>query len=136
MSARAKRLEYSASVDRSGRISTGGQAPLRLAEAWSPEALVLAGLARCTIASLAYHARRANLTAAVRAEARGAVTKRDDDGRYAFVELECDLDAELEPAPAGEELAALLSKAERDCFVGASLTVATRYRWRVNGEDV
>ena len=31
------------------------------------------------------------------------------------------------------ELAALLAKAERDCFVGASLKPSPRYRWRVNG---
>ena len=44
-----------------------------------------------------------------------------------------ELDLELDPAPPGEELAALLAKAERDCFVGASLKPSPRYNWRVNG---
>lgn len=42
----------------------------------------------------------------------------------------------MEPVPPGDELAALIAKAERDCFVGASLDPPPRYRWRVNGEDV
>ncbi|MFN2468324.1 MAG: OsmC family protein [Gaiellaceae bacterium] len=133
---RAKRFEYAASVDRAGRISAEGGAPLALAEEWSPEALVLAGLGRCILTSLGYHARRAGLDAVGAAGAAGAVTKREADGRYAFVEIQCRLDVDLEPAPPGEELQALLAKAERDCFVSASLTVAPRYVWRVNGEDV
>jgi len=44
--------------------------------------------------------------------------------------------SELEPEPSAEELRALVAKAERDCFVGASLTVKPAYRWRVNGADV
>ena len=44
---------------------------------------------------------------------------REDDGRFAFVEIEVRLDVELTPAPA--DLEALLAKAERDCFIGASL---------------
>jgi hypothetical protein len=45
------------------------------------------------------------------------------------VEVDVDVDVRLEPAPAREELAALLAKAERDCFIGASLTVRPTYRW-------
>jgi len=29
----------------------------------------------------------------------------------------------------------LVAKAERDCFVGASLTVKPEYRWLVNGQN-
>lgn len=133
---RAKRFEYAAAVDRTGRISAEGRPPVELGEAWMPEHLVLAGLARCTLTSLAYHASRAGLGLAASASASGAVTKREEDGRYAFVEVECRLDVELDPAPSAEELAALLAKAERDCFVGASLTAPPRYRWRVNGEEM
>ncbi len=61
------------------------------------------------------------------------MTKRESDGRYAFVEIGVELDVELEPAPPGEELRALLDQAERDCFVGASLTAQPSYRWRANG---
>jgi len=47
--------------------------------------------------------------------------------------LTVDLDVELEPAPPEDELRQLLAQAERDCFVGASLTVKPTYRWSVNG---
>jgi len=57
------------------------------------------------------------------------VTKRKGDGRYAFVEIGCAIDAELSPRT--NEVDDLLLKAERDCFVGASLTVEPRYDWRV-----
>jgi hypothetical protein len=63
--------------------------------------------------------------------ARGLITKRDSDGRYAFVEIECTIDIELDPPPPGPDLAALLEKAERDCFVAASLTVQPTYDWRL-----
>jgi hypothetical protein len=70
------------------------------------------------------------------ASAVGMVTKRETDGRYAFVEVECRLDVQLDPLPGGEQLTGLLALAERDCFVGASLTESPRYEWRVNGEVV
>jgi hypothetical protein len=70
------------------------------------------------------------------AVAEAVVTKREEDGRYALVEVECGLDVELEPLPEGEALAELLALAERDCFIGASLTAPPRYEWRVNGEVV
>lgn len=133
---RAKRFEYAAAVDRAGRVSAEGGPPAALGDEWSPEALVLAGLARCTLKSLSYHARRDDRDVAGRAAASGVVTRRDSDGRYAFVEIRCDLDVDLEPPSPGDELPALLVKAERDCFVSASLTAPTLYRWRVNGEDV
>jgi hypothetical protein len=68
------------------------------------------------------------------AEARGEVTQRTTDGRYAFVRVRVDLDVRLDPPP--DNVRELLSKAERDCFVGASLTARPRYRWTVNGEEV
>lgn len=135
-SAKAKRLEFAAAVDRAGRISVEGGAPVELPEAWAPEHLLLAALARCSLASLAYHARRASLDLASSASAAGSVTRREEDGRYAFVEIECRIDAELDPAPTADELAAVLAKAERDCFVGASLTAKPRYRWTVNHQEV
>ncbi len=61
------------------------------------------------------------------------MTRRESDGRYAIVEAELELAVELEPQPGGEQLAELLAKAERDCFVGASLRVEPAYRWTVNG---
>jgi hypothetical protein len=38
----------------------------------------------------------------------------------------------LTPKPGDDELAELLAKAERDCFIGASLTVKPTYRWTAN----
>jgi organic hydroperoxide reductase OsmC/OhrA len=130
---RAKRFEYSASVERDGRLLGRDDAPLELPEGWSPEHLVLAGLGRCTLKSLVHHAEFAGVTVHGGARASGVVTRREEDGRYAFVEIECQLDVELNPAPDGAELAELLALAERDCFIGASLTVTPRYEWRVNG---
>jgi organic hydroperoxide reductase OsmC/OhrA len=132
----ARRFSYAAAVDRAGRVFAEGGAPVALGEEWSPEALVLAGLARCTLKSLAYHAAREGRDVAAEASAAGVVTRRDDDGRYAFVELRCEVDVEVDPPPPGDELLALLAKAERDCFVSASLAIPTEYRWRVNGTEV
>lgn len=132
----AKRFEYAASVDRAGRVSAEGSPPVALGEEWPPEALVLAGLARCTLKSLGYHARRENRDAVGSAAAEGAVTRRESDGRYAFVAVRCALNVDIDPSPVGDELLALLAKAERDCFISASLTVSTDYRWRVNGGEV
>ena len=129
-----KEFRYAVAQDRAGRVSADGESELELAAAWTPEHLVLAGLVRCTLESLRYHARRAGLDFVARAAGSGRVTKREDDGRYAFVELTVDLDLELEPEP--DELEALLAKAERDCFVGASLTTEPAYRWRVNGRPL
>ena len=69
------------------------------------------------------------------ASASGVVTKREEDERYAFVEIDCRLEVELERELPGDELHALVTKSERDCFVGASLTAKPSYRWRVNGSD-
>ena len=131
-----KRFEYAASLDGQGRLLAGGGSPLEPGAEWSPEHLVLAGLMRCTLKSLTHHAEQRSVSVRGGAVAEAVVTKRDGDGRYAFVEVECGLDVELEPLPGGEALAELLGLAERDCFVGASLTARPRYEWRVNGEVV
>ena len=131
-----RRFTYTAAVDRDGRLLADGGAPLQPDDGWSPEHLVLAGLLRCTLKSLAFHAGRASVHVEGSAAADGVVTKRETDDRYAFVEVECGLDVELEPLPEGAQLSQLLELAERDCFVGASLTAKPRYEWRVNGEVV
>jgi len=132
----ARRFEYAASLDREGRLLAGGGSPLEPGEDWTPEHLVLAGLMRCTLKSLRFHAEQRSVSVRGGAVAEAVVTKREEDGRYAFVEVECGLDVELEPLPEGEALVELLALAERDCFVGASLIVAPRYEWRVNCEVV
>jgi organic hydroperoxide reductase OsmC/OhrA len=131
----AKTFSYAVSLDRDWTATSDeGGSPLANEEAWSPEHLVLAGLARCTLTSLRYHASRLGVEIAGSADARGEVTQRDTDGRYAFVRLKVELDVVLEPTL--ENVRELISKAERDCFVGASLTAKPRYRWTVNGEEL
>ena len=123
-----KRLEYSVS-ERSGT-------PAHAEPDWTAEHHLLAGLARCTLSSLVYYAKRANVSASGSADASGVVTRRDSDGRFAFVETHVALDVQVEPALAGEELTKLLDSAEWGCFVGASLTAKPTYEWRVNGDPV
>jgi organic hydroperoxide reductase OsmC/OhrA len=136
MAAKAKEFRYAIGLDRAGRVTADGRAPLQLDPAWTPEHLLLAGLVRCTLQSLRFHADHEGVDFVASASAAAMVTKRPEDGRYAFVELEVELELKIEPAPVGDELRALLAKAERDCFVGASLKPAPRYRWRVNGASL
>jgi uncharacterized OsmC-like protein len=131
---KAKEFRYELELDRAGRLTANGRAPLDLDTAWTPEHLVLAGLVRCTLQSLRYHADRAGVDFVASAGATARVTKRGDDERYAFVEIAADIDLQMEPLP--DELRSLLDKAERDCFVGASLRPSPHYRWRVNGVAV
>jgi uncharacterized OsmC-like protein len=131
----AKTFEYGASVDREGRVMAEGSAALQPPEAWTPEHLVLAGLMRCTLDSLRFHASRAGVEVEGTATADAKVTQRED-GRYGFVDVEVDLDIDLTPPLGGDKLVELLDLAERDCFVGASLTSPPKYEWRVNGELV
>jgi organic hydroperoxide reductase OsmC/OhrA len=131
--ARAKVLEFAASIDAEGRLAAEDCRSLELPSEWTAEHLLLAALLRCSLTSLRYHAKRAGIDAAGGGEATGTITQRETDGRYAFVEIEADLQVTLEPEPAGEALAELLVKAERDCFIGASLAVKPAYRWSVNG---
>jgi organic hydroperoxide reductase OsmC/OhrA len=131
----AKTFSYAVSVDRNGRAhSEEGGSPIPEEEAWSPEHLVLAGLARCILTSLEYHAKRDQIEVSGSTEARGEVTQRDTDGRYAFVHIKVDADVTLDPKPGA--VRELVAKAERDCFVGASLTARPRYHWTVNGEEL
>jgi organic hydroperoxide reductase OsmC/OhrA len=134
---RAKRLEYGVSMDRDWTLwSDLGGDPIPKQDAWEAEHLLFAGLVRCVLTSLGYHARRAGVEVRSSGAARGVVTKRDEDGRYAVVEVGVSLDVELGTPFVREDLLALLAKAERDCFVGASLTAAPRYGWTVNGEEI
>jgi uncharacterized OsmC-like protein len=131
----AKTFSYAVSVDRDGTArSEEGGSPLAEEEAWSPEHLVLVGLARCILTSLDYHARRGEIAVKGSTEARGEVAQRDTDGRHAFVHIRVDVDVTLDPKPQSSR--ELVAKAERDCFVGASLTARPRYHWTVNGEEL
>ena len=91
---------------------------------------VLAGLARCTLTSLRYHCVRADHPHVERVRARNGDETRL--GRApAFVETAFDGEVSFEPRPDEPTIAELLAKAERDCFVGASLTAPPVYSWRV-----
>ena len=133
---RPKRIEYAVALDDDGRLTAEGREPILPPEPWTPEHLVLAGLALCSVTALRYHTRRAELGLAASASASGAVSRREEDGRFAFVQLECRIQAELDPPPADEVLTALLQRAERGCFIGASLTPKPRYSWVVNGKEI
>jgi uncharacterized OsmC-like protein len=135
MAVGARTFTYAVSLDSAWTATSGeGGTPIPSEEAWSPEHLVLVGLARCTLTSLRYHAQAGGLELTASADASGTVTRRDSDDRYAFVQIAVELDVRLEPA--SPEVRELLARAERDCFVGASLTLKPDYRWIVNGEEV
>src|SRR5262249_30400794 len=114
MSTRAKSFDYAVDVDEaSDARSARGGAPLRKDEEhWAPEHLVLAGLARCSLTSLRYHCRRAGVELSSRASARGTVTRREEDGRFAFVEIAVQADVAFEPKPDAATVAELLMKGE------------------------
>ena len=131
----AKRREYEISLEPSGRMLADGHAPLEVASAWTPEHLALAALARCTLSSLEHQTERREMRMSGSASAAGAVARREEDGRYAFVEITCRLDVQLDPVPKDGELRKLLHLAERGCFIGSSLTASPRYEWHVNGQQ-
>jgi len=101
------------------------------APAWTPEHLLLAGLVRCSLESLRFHAKRAGIeVTTAEGSANAHVAKREGDGRYAVVEANVTLAVQLVPMP--DDASELLAKAERDCFVGGSLTAKPVYRWTVS----
>src|SRR5690348_1002336 len=118
---RAKVFEYDVELDRGGRLTIPGGGQFVTPEGWSADHLLLAALVRCSIDSFAYHARRAGHTITGTGSAHGTVTKTEGDGRYRFVSISARLDVQLTPRTTDPE--PLIVKAERDCFVGASLVV-------------
>jgi organic hydroperoxide reductase OsmC/OhrA len=123
-----KRLEYA--------VEEESGSPPRAEPDWTAEHLLLAALARCSLKSLEFYGKRVNVRVSGRAGANGVVTRREDDGRYAFVETRVELDVRVDPPIEGEQLRDLLDRAEQGCFIGASLTASPRYEWRVNGEAI
>ena len=138
MNVRVRQFSYAVSLDRewAARSALGGTTIPNEEEEWTPEHLVLAGLCRCTLTSFRYHARRAGHEPIASGSAHGIVTRREEDGRFAFVQIRVALDVVLEPPSSRDELAELILKGERDCFVGASLTEKPAYHWTVNGEEL
>jgi uncharacterized OsmC-like protein len=126
---RPKVFDYAVELDADGIASIRGGESFLPPAGWTADHLLLAALVRCSLDALAHHARRAGSTTRGSGSASGRVTKRATDGRYGFVEIDCRIDAVLDPPIA--DIRGLAEKAERDCFVGASLTVAPRYDWRL-----
>jgi organic hydroperoxide reductase OsmC/OhrA len=127
---KTKEFRYAIDLRAGGALRSEDGTPLETDPAWSPEHLLLAALVRCTLKSLDHHARRAGIeVASATGSARALFAKRESDERYAVAECEVALDVRLVPEPGPEGLAALRTKAERDCFIGASLTVQPTYRW-------
>jgi uncharacterized OsmC-like protein len=132
-----KAFAYEVVVDRAGRMSAEDEATfVAVGDEWTPDHLLLAAVVRCSLASLVFHARRADVDCVGSGIARGTVTKPEGEERYRFVEVRVALDVELDPPLEDEALGELVAKAERDCFVGASLVSKPSYAWRVNGRDV
>jgi len=125
-----KVLEYAVDVDGAGRMTIPGGGQFVPPEGWSADHLLLAALVRCSIDSFAYHARRAGHEVTASGEAQGTITKSGEDGRYRFVEIDVRIDAQLTPRT--NEVDDLIARAERDCFIGASLTLKPEYEWHVS----
>lgn len=130
MAATAKTFSYELELDRAGKMTVADAAAVEVPEAWMPDHLLLAAVLRCSIASFAFHAKRAGHTVVASGSAKGTVARRSSDGRFAFESIDLVIDVELTPPTTEPD--DLFAKAERDCFVGASLTIKPGYEWRVS----
>jgi organic hydroperoxide reductase OsmC/OhrA len=134
---RAKELRYAVELTPSDELTNETGVVLAVSPEWSPEHLLLAALVRCSLEGLRHHARRSGVEVrSASGTGRTLVTKRVADDRYGLVDTEVRLALELEPEPEQEKLSGLLALAERDCFVGSSLTATPSYRWTVNGRTI
>jgi organic hydroperoxide reductase OsmC/OhrA len=128
--AKPKEFRYAVDLTEGGVVRTEDGTPLGPGPEWTPEHLLLAGLLHCSVKSLRHHAKRARIEVT---QASGSAStlfaKRESDGRFAVAEVTVVLDVGLVPEPGAAELVELLQKAERDCFIGASLTVKPTYVW-------
>ncbi len=127
----AKVLEYAVEVDNGGRMTIPGGGQFVPPEGWSADHLLLAALVRCSIDSLAYHARRAGHEVTASGEAQGSITKSGEDGRYR-IRRRSTCASTRSSTPRATDVDDLLAKAERDCFIGASLTMKPEYEWHVS----
>ncbi len=133
----AKELRYGVDLTAGGGLTDENGVGLDVPADWTPEHLLLAALLRCSVKSLRHHAQRAGVDVrSVSGSGRTLVTRRQTDDRYALVETEADLTVEIAPDPEPAALTDLLALAERDCFVGSSLTAKPSYRWVVNGRTI
>jgi uncharacterized OsmC-like protein len=134
---KAKELRYAVDLSASGELTEEHGVELDTPPEWSPEHLLLAALVRCSLKSLRYHAKPKGVDIqSASGGGRTLVTRRETDGRYALVDTEVEIAVEIAPEPEPAALTELLGLAERDCFVGSSLTAKPSYRWAVNGRTI
>ena len=137
MAGEARELRYAVDLTADGELRDENGVVLDVPTEWSPEHLMLAALVRCSLKSLGFHAGRKGVELrSASGSSRTLVTQRETDDRYALVETEAELAVEIVPEPEPDALSALLALAERDCFVGSSLTAKPSYRWVVNGRSI
>jgi organic hydroperoxide reductase OsmC/OhrA len=136
MAVQVKEFTYDVRLEDGGVMLADGEGAIDAPPVWKPDHFLVAALLTCALESLRYHAERAGLEVSGRGEGRALVTKRETDDRYAVVEIAASYEIALEPDPGDDRTAELLFKAERDCFIGASLTAEPDYRWRVNRRAV
>ena len=137
MAGKARELRYAVELTADGELRDENGVVLDVPTEWSPEHLLLAALVRCSLKSLGFHAGRKGVEVrSASGSSRTLVTQRETDDRYALVETEAELAVEFVPEPEPDALSALLALAERDCFVGSSLTAKPSYRWVVNGRSI
>ena len=137
MAGKARELRYAVDLTADGELRDENGLVLDVPTEWSPEHLLLAALVRCSLKSLGFHAGRKGIEVrSASGSSRTLVTQRETDDRYALVETEAELAVEIVPEPEPYALSALLALAERDCFVGSSLTAKPSYRWVVNGRSI
>ena len=137
MAAKARELRYAVELTADGGLRDENGVVLDVPTEWSPEHLLLAALVRCSLKSLGFHAGRKGVEVrSASGSSRTLVTQRETDDRYALLETEAELAVEFVPEPEPDALSALLALAERDCFVGSSLTAKPSYRWVVNGRSI
>ena len=143
--ANAKSFQYEVSLGWDGRrsstLSTPGRPPIQSgppadfpdgeAERWSPEHLLLAGLASCTMISFLAHAEHKGVeVTGYASEIDGTVMRRVEDGRYAFVHIH-QRPCVTVAAGQAEQARELIGKAERDCFISASVTAEVQNDWEI-----
>ena len=137
MAVRARNLRYAVDLTTDGELRDENGVVLDVPVDWSPEHLLLAALVRCSLKSLRFHAGRKGVEVrSASGTSRTLVTQRESDGRYALVETEAELAVNLVPEPEPDQLEELLARAERDCFIGSSLTAKPTYRWVVNDRAI
>ena len=137
MAGGARELRYAVDLTADGELRDENGVVLDVPTEWSPEHLLLAALVRCSLKSLGFHAGRKGVEVrSASGSSRTLVTQRETDDRYALLETEAELAVEIVPEPGPDALSTLLALAERDCFVGSSLTAKPSYRWVVNGRSI